>query len=290
VRISGKGAFDADEFFADLEEPKQLHLFGKERLRTLVLISAVQGTWDYVEINPAERMVLHKRNCFVVRPNLAGLPKVSLIHRAVRRNITGKGAEDPGGSTMPTALSTFRIVVPSLALLTAGSAVLFVGITHVRPGVQALAPTQADATVGAAPLDVPRRSLDTEDGFTPVFDIARIEPSGDAVIAGRAAPGASVELLRDGKFHDRAVADRTGQFVMVPPQLPPGDYELTLRSTQPGGKRATSKQSVAVALRPILKDPTAVGSTTPAKASVALKSVAHPAAGRNVGSVRAGSR
>jgi hypothetical protein len=257
------------------------------------LISAVQGTWDYVENNPAERMVLHKRNCFAVRPNLAGLPKVGLIHRAVRRNITGKGAEDPGGSTMPTALSTFRIVVPSLALLAAGSAVLFVGITHVRPGVQALAPTQADATVGAAPLGVlgvPRRSLDTEDGFTPVFDIARIEPSGDAVIAGRAAPGASVELLRDGKFHDRAVADRTGQFVMVPPQLPPGDYELTLRSTQPGGKRATSKQSVAVALRSILKDPTAVGSTTPAKASVALKSVAHPAADRNVGSVRAGSR
>jgi nucleoid-associated protein YgaU len=82
----------------------------------------------------------------------------------------------------------------------------------------------------------------------PVFDIARIEPTGDAVIAGRAAPGAIVELLRNGERHDQAVADQSGQFVMVPPRLPPGDYELTLRSRQPDGKQATSKQSVVVAV------------------------------------------
>jgi nucleoid-associated protein YgaU len=57
-----------------------------------------------------------------------------------------------------------------------------------------------------------------------------------------------VELLRNGERHDRAVADQSGQFVMVPPRLPPGDYELTLRSRQPDGKQATSRQSVVVAL------------------------------------------
>jgi nucleoid-associated protein YgaU len=90
--------------------------------------------------------------------------------------------------------------------------------------------------------------LPDTDESVPVFDIARIERTGDAVIAGRAAPGAIVELLRDGERHDRAVADQSGQFVMVPPRLPAGDYELTLRSRQPDGKRATSKQSVVVAL------------------------------------------
>jgi nucleoid-associated protein YgaU len=35
---------------------------------------------------------------------------------------------------------------------------------------------------------------------------------------------------------------------MVPPRLPPGDYELTLRSRQPDGKLVTSKQNVVVAL------------------------------------------
>ena len=74
----------------------------------------------------------------------------------------------------------------------------------------------------------------------PAFDIARIEPTGEAVIAGRATPGATVELLRNGELHDRAVADQSGQFVMVPPRLPSGTYDLTLRSKQPDGKQAPS--------------------------------------------------
>jgi hypothetical protein len=56
--------------------------------------------------------------------------------------------------------------------------------------------------------------------------------------------------LRNGYVHDRAVADRSGQFVMVTPRLPPGDYELTLRSRQPDGKEATSKRGVLVTLQP----------------------------------------
>jgi nucleoid-associated protein YgaU len=114
-------------------------------------------------------------------------------------------------------------------------------------GSAALATAEAEANAMAAVPAVSPRSPDTDDSV-PVFDIARIEPTGDAVIAGRAAPGAVVELLRNGERHDRAVADQSGQFVMVPPRLPPGDYELTLRSIQPDGKQATSKQSVAVAL------------------------------------------
>jgi hypothetical protein len=57
-------------------------------------------------------------------------------------------------------------------------------------------------------------------------------------------------LLHNDYVHDRAVADHPGQFVMVPPRLPPGDYELTLRSRQPDGKEARSKQSVRVTLQP----------------------------------------
>jgi hypothetical protein len=84
-----------------------------------------------------------------------------------------------------------------------------------------LATAQAEASAAAAALAVAPRSSDT-DGSVPVFDIVRIERTGDAVIAGRAAPGAIVELLRNGERHDRAVADQSGQFVMVPPGFPPG--------------------------------------------------------------------
>ena len=82
----------------------------------------------------------------------------------------------------------------------------------------------------------------------PVFDAARISPNGEAVIAGRAEPGASVELLRDGVVHDKAVADRSGAFVIVPDPLPPGDYSLMLRATGPNGAVSTSKGSVAVSV------------------------------------------
>ena len=116
---------------------------------------------------------------------------------------------------------------------------------------------------------------DSGDGV-PAFDIARIEPTGEAVIAGRATPGATVELLRNGELHDRAVADQSGQFVMVPPRLPSGTYDLTLRSKQPDGKQATSKQSVAVALEPKQTDRPVVALMTPDKPTVVLSQPAAP--------------
>lgn len=82
----------------------------------------------------------------------------------------------------------------------------------------------------------------------PTFDVARIEANGDAVIAGRSAPGLAVELLRDGEVHDRTMADSAGAFVFVPKRLPPGNYDLALRVTEPDGRVVISKGSVAVKL------------------------------------------
>jgi len=170
--------------------------------------------------------------------------------------------------------------VPSLALAAACGAALVFGIMHVQrqppiettaataappvsgtrdEGSAALATAQAEANMVAAGLGVSPRSPNADESV-PVFDIARIERTGDAVIAGRAAPGAIVELLRNGEGHDRVVADQSGQFVVVPPRLPPGNYELTLRSRQPDGKQVTSKQSVAVALDEVMASSGAVRS------------------------------
>ncbi len=95
-------------------------------------------------------------------------------------------------------------------------------------GPAALAAAQAKADAVAAALAGSAVPPGSEDG-APAFDIARIEPTGEAVVAGRATPGATVELLRNGEPHSRAVADQSGQFVMVPPRLPSGTYDLTLR-------------------------------------------------------------
>jgi nucleoid-associated protein YgaU len=85
-----------------------------------------------------------------------------------------------------------------------------------------------------------------------------------------------VELLRNGKLHDRVVADKSGQFAMVPSRLPAGNYELTLRSRQPDGREVTSKDSVVVALQPSLKDRPVVALMRPDKPSVVLSKPVAP--------------
>src|SRR5450631_43129 len=196
-----------------------------------------------------------------------------------------------------TARSMSRMVVPLMPFVAACSVALVLIVQSVRreplidtevvtaapevskqgsrahnQGPAALAVAQSEANSVAAAL---AGSPDSGDGV-PAFDIARIEPTGEAVIAGRAAPGATVELLRNGELHDQAVADQSGEFAMVPPRLPPGTYDLTLRSKQPDGKLATSKQSVAVALEPRPKDGPVVTLMTPDKPTVVLSQPATP--------------
>jgi len=67
-------------------------------------------------------------------------------------------------------------------------------------GPAALAAAQVKAEALAAALAGSPVPPDSGDGV-PAFDIARIEPTGEAVIAGRATPGATVELLRNGELH-----------------------------------------------------------------------------------------
>ena len=193
-----------------------------------------------------------------------------------------------------TAISASRTIVPILAFVAFGVALAF-AIQHVRaPPADTLAATTApmisksaerspaplaraqaeanavvDALIGSPP------SPESASGV-PTFDVASIEPTGEAVIAGRAAPGATVELLRDGEVHDRAVADKSGQFVIVPPKLPPGTYDLTLRSKAPDGTVATSKQRVTAALEPRSTERPVVALVTPNKPTVVLSQPGAP--------------
>ena len=197
-----------------------------------------------------------------------------------------------------TAISASRTIIPILAFVACGVALAF-AIQHVRespadtlaattapmiskpaseareqsPAPLATAKAEANAIVDALVGSPP--SPENSDGV-PTFDVARIEPTGEAVIAGRAAPGATVELLRDGEVHDRAVADKSGQFVIVPPKLPPGTYDLTLRSKAPDGTVATSQQRVTAALEPRSTERPVVALVTPNKPTVVLSQPGAP--------------
>ncbi|MEM8986336.1 MAG: Ig-like domain-containing protein [Pseudomonadota bacterium] len=81
----------------------------------------------------------------------------------------------------------------------------------------------------------------------PSFDIVRVDRSGQAVIAGRAAPGASVTLYSDGAPIAETVADARGEWVVVvETPLKEGAQELTLSMTTPDGLTIASEQTVVI--------------------------------------------
>jgi hypothetical protein len=202
------------------------------------------------------------------------------------------------------------ITLPSLALTAACGAALVSGILYeTQPSVEtrsattaaAVAPTagageeESAALATALPPAVSPSSPDSGDVIMPAFEVALVGRAGDAVIAGTAAPGADVELLRNGESLDRAIADRFGHFVMNPSRLPSGDYELTLRSREVNGKQATSRGSVAVTVQPGLTDQNST-LLTPDKARVdpakpvVPSTVHHPSRARREATGPAGSK
>ncbi len=81
----------------------------------------------------------------------------------------------------------------------------------------------------------------------PSFDIVRINPQGETVIAGRAMPRAEVVILDGGKEIGRVIADNRGEWVFVPDQpLPAGSRELSLRASNPDGSTSQSDSPVVL--------------------------------------------
>ncbi len=113
----------------------------------------------------------------------------------------------------------------------------------VPPVVQAAAPA---ATSPPAPGKAPSQAAALP--LEPAFDVVNVDPSGDAVIAGRAAPNAKVELRDAGKTVAEATADAAGQFVIIPSApLAPGDHSLSLAANDEKAGPETSK-TVAVSV------------------------------------------
>lgn len=122
---------------------------------------------------------------------------------------------------------------------------LCVGVALVL-GIRGLTPEAPPARVAspapAAPAPAPQTGP-----TRPSFDVVRVSPAGDAVIAGRAAPDATVVILSGDREIGRVVADGRGEWVFVTVEpLAPGAHELRLRVEGPGGTAATSERNVAI--------------------------------------------
>jgi nucleoid-associated protein YgaU len=125
---------------------------------------------------------------------------------------------------------------------------------NAAPAPTAQAPASTQATSGQQAAAKPAPPSEAPPGqrmdgpLAPSFDLVRVEPDGESVIAGRAAPGATIELLRGDQVHARAAADASGLFAIVPPPLPPGSHQVALQSIAPDGTRQRSVQSVTVVI------------------------------------------
>lgn len=104
-------------------------------------------------------------------------------------------------------------------------------------------PVTDDTAAGEPPTD---RSAAAESAV-PSFDIVRIDPAGNAVLAGRSAPFAEVEIKAGEEVVDRVTATATGEWVSTPTTpLAAGDQELSLSAVDEGTEEPVLSRHVVV--------------------------------------------
>lgn len=121
---------------------------------------------------------------------------------------------------------------------------------HPAPAAGKTATTDVVATPVSPKADpAPAAAASSAETVVPIFDLVRVEPTGDAVIAGRSAPNSKVEILSGKDVVAAGKANDTGSWAIVlADPLKPGPHDLSVRVTGLDGKVATSEQSVAVSV------------------------------------------
>ncbi|MES1991367.1 MAG: Ig-like domain-containing protein [Pseudomonadota bacterium] len=143
------------------------------------------------------------------------------------------------------------------------------------------APEQASAPATVIGI-APKSDTIVEDQSIPIFDIVRVERDGSTMAAGRALAGAKVEVLANGNVVSIATADTNGEWVAILDKpLLPGEYQITLRATNPDGSVKLSTQSVAVSV-PAGDAPALVVLSESGKASRVLQGPGVPADAGNL--------
>jgi nucleoid-associated protein YgaU len=132
----------------------------------------------------------------------------------------------------------------AIGLIAAIVLVIIAGIAYWR---WTAAPPNAPPPVASAPPAAAPASPATPSPATPSFDIVRVNPQGEAVIAGRAAPGAQVTIHDGDKVLGQVTADGHGEWVLVPAEpLTPGEHQLGLTAHNKDGSSHNSDGVVAM--------------------------------------------
>ena len=89
----------------------------------------------------------------------------------------------------------------------------------------------------------------TETEVKPELDTVRVESDGQAVVAGRAKPGAEIALKLGDEVIGKGIANADGSWVVVPDSpLPKGAHEIVIEQKAADSAPVTAEQSIAVAI------------------------------------------
>ena len=115
-------------------------------------------------------------------------------------------------------------------------------------------PNQAPSQASTNPATNPQTASAANSAAQakPSFDVVRVNPNGDAVVAGRASPGAKITLLDEGHAIGSATADDRGEWVLLPDSaIDPGQHKFSLKATdEKGGTLESEKEVIVVVPKP----------------------------------------
>ena len=151
-----------------------------------------------------------------------------------------------------------------------------------EPGQEtAKTPEKSAETAAIEPTELPSAETpDTksaelpkaETEVKPELDTVRVEADGQAVVAGRAEPGAEISLKLGDQVIGKGVANSDGSWVVVPENpLPKGAHEITVEQKSADSAPVTLEQSIAVAIPEKAGQQAMVALTKPGAATKVLQ-------------------
>jgi hypothetical protein len=121
--------------------------------------------------------------------------------------------------------------------------------TETQPGTDVAAVSPSDVPAAETKPAAPAVAVEPPAPL-PNFDVVRVEPSGEAVVAGQAEPKSKVEILDGPATIATAEADDNGEWALaLDKPLPPGTHDLGVRMTSKDSATTTvSDQRVTVSV------------------------------------------
>ena len=213
--------------------------------------------------------MIHKSLIFLVGLSVTGIaafaavkyrPDIAMkvMPKAAVQTTTSPVASKPAKPSMPVAKKPETAKQPETAkkpetkvasLPTASKQAMATKAETAPNKPVASAPAAPKPAASSAPATPEKPTAKKATSGAPKFDIVEVEKDGTSLIAGKAAPNASIELKLDGKVVGKSTANAQGDWLFVPGKsIPAGSHEIIIEAKSGNGPAVRSDQSVIISM------------------------------------------